>query len=334
MVHHDENDKFRIMTLEKFFHDPNFLSGLCGLGAFGVVLLIWLALIENDPLPARLKSILDRRDELRAKDNNRRVARTSNITRLGVVKKIVQKLKLEQDKKLDQIRLNLARAGYRSRDALFVYLIMRVIFPPGMAFLGILMIFVLHMFNLQPAMGVLVVIFCGILGVWLPRIFIKNQSQKREKILSRSMPDALDLLVICAEAGLSLDAGLDRVSREIGNSCPELAVEIGLTAIELNFLPDRPKALQNLADRVPLPGVIALTNTLIQTEKYGTPLAQALRVLSSEMREERIMAAETKAAKLPATLTVPMILFILPPLFVVLLGPAILRVITIKNGGH
>jgi tight adherence protein C len=140
------------------------------------------------------------------------------------------------------------------------------------------------------------------------------------------LPDALDLLVICAEAGLSLDSALERVSREIGPSCAELSEEVGLTAVELSFFPERSKALQNLSDRVPLPGVLALTNTLIQTEKYGTPLAQALRVLSAEMREERIMAAEAKAAKLPATLTIPMILFILPPLFVVLIGPAALKV--------
>lgn len=322
------------MTIEKLLHDPNFLSGLCGLGAFGVVLLIWIALVDNDPLPARLKSIVDRRNELRAEDSRKQVARSQSMISRGFIKKTVQKLKLEQGKKLDQIRLNLARAGYRSRDALFAYLFLRVLFPPGMALFSIFMVFVLHIFNLKPAMGVLVVIFCGILGLWLPSIFIKNASQKRETILGRAMPDALDLLVICAEAGLSLDASLDRVSREIGNSCPELAVEVGLTGVELNFLPDRAKALQNLADRVPLPGVIALTNTLIQTERYGTPLAQALRVLSSEMREERVMAAETKAAKLPATLTVPMILFILPPLFIVLIGPAILKVMAMKAGAN
>ena len=116
------------------------------------------------------------------------------------------------------------------------------------------------------------------------------------------------------------------MSREIGQNAPELAEEIGLTAVELNFLPDRAKALQGLADRVPLPGVMALVNTLLQTEKYGTPLAQALRVLSAEMREERIMRAEEKAARLPAILTVPMIIFILPPLFVVLIGPAAIKV--------
>lgn len=319
------------MTAEKLLHDPNFLSVLCGIGAFGVVILIWMALVESDPLPARLKNIADRKTELRNKQPDAK--RSRSMARLSIMKKVVQQLKLEQGKKLDELRIKLARAGYRSRDTLFAYLFMRVMLPPGMAFLSFVMIFVFHMYKLTPAAGALVVMICAMLGLLLPNIFIKNQTQKREAILRKAMPDALDLLVICAEAGLSLDAGMERVSREIGNNCPELAEEIGLTSVELNFLPDRTKALQNLADRVALPGVIALTNTLIQTEKYGTPLAQSLRVLSNEMREERIMAAETKAAKLPATLTVPMILFILPPLFVILIGPAVLKIMAMR-GGH
>jgi tight adherence protein C len=227
---------------------------------------------------------------------------------------------------MDELRIKLARAGYRSRDTLFTFLLLKLVLPIVFACVAFFFVFVLHAFNLKPILGLLAVIFMAMFGLALPNILVKNQSQKRGDILRKAMPDALDLLVICAEAGLSLDSSLDRVSREIGPSCPELAEEVGLTGVELGFFPDRAKALQNLADRVPQPGVMALTNTLIQTEKYGTPLAQALRVLSAEMREERMMAAEAKAAKLPATLTIPMILFILPPLFVVLIGPAALKV--------
>lgn len=320
------------MDIGQLLHNRDFLSALCGAGAFGVVVLVWVALVESDPLPARLKNIADRKSELRAAEMARQRNRKRGLGSAGFVKKVVQKLRLEQGKKLSELRIKLARAGYRSRDALFAYLFMRIAMPPVMGLLAFLLIFVMHLYHLTTAMGALAVMISALLGVWLPGIFIKNQSQKREDILRKSMPDALDLLVICAEAGLSLDAGLERVSNEIISSSPELAEEIGLTAVELNFLPDRTRALQNFADRVPLQGVIALTNTLIQTEKYGTPLAQSLRVLSSEMREERIMAAETKAAKLPATLTVPMILFILPPLFVILIGPAILKVMGLKSG--
>ena len=319
------------MDIEHLTHDPNFLSLLCGAGAFGVVVLIWAALVENDPLPARLKNITQRKSELRDAERKKRLSRRPDLNRAHMIRQIVQKLKLEQGKKLNELRLKLARAGYRSRDALFTYLFSKLAMPLAMAFLAFFFVFVLHAFKLKPIMGLLVVIVGGILGIMLPDIFLKNKSQKREAVLRKALPDALDLLVICAEAGLSLDSGFDRVSREIGPTAPELAEEVGLTSVELNFLPDRSKALQNLADRVPLPGVLALSNTLIQTEKYGTPLAQSLRVLSAEMREERIMAAETKAAKLPATLTIPMILFILPPLFVVLIGPAAIKVMSMMH---
>jgi len=243
----------------------------------------------------------------------------------------VQKLQLEQGKQTNEIRLKLAQAGFRSHDAVMIYLLLRLALPIAAGLLGFFLLFIVHISNLQFMQRIMGVIIATLFGLALPNIFIKNESQKRADILRKAMPDALDLMVICAEAGLSLDATLTRVSREIGPSCPEITEEIGLTAVEIGFFPERSQALQNLADRVPIPGVIGLVNTLIQTEKYGTPLAQALRVLSSEMRNDRIMAAEAKAAKLPATLTVPMILFILPPLFVVLLGPAILRVIEISN---
>jgi tight adherence protein C len=288
-----------------------------------------MALIDGDPLPDRLKSVSERRDELRHEERHKKVSRTESLINPDSLKNLVQKLKLEQGKKMNGLRLKLARAGYRSRDATVIYLLLRLALPFGVGFLAFFSIFVLQMFKMQMAMKILSVIAAGFFGLALPDIFLKNQSDKRADILRKAMPDALDLLVICAEAGLSLDAALDRVSREIGPSCPELAEEVGLTGVELGFFPDRARALQNFADRVPIQGVAGLVNTLIQTEKYGTPLAQALRVLSGEMREDRMMAAETKAAKLPATLTVPMILFILPPLFIVLLGPAIMKVMKI-----
>lgn len=314
------------MTFERLIHNPDFLSGLCGLAAFTVVALVWIAMIENDPLPARLKSVLNRKSELREIERRKKLTRRPAVNRIGMMKQIAEKMKLERGKKLDELRLKLARAGYRARDTMFVFLFLKMAMPIGFAFVAFFFVFALHAGNLKPALGLLYVIGFGLFGMALPDILIKNKSQKREHVLHKALPDAFDLLVICAEAGLSLDASFDRVSREIGAGCPELAEEIGLTSVELNFLPDRAKALQNLADRVPLQGMIALSNTLIQTEKYGTPLAQSLRVLSGEMRDERIMAAEAKAAKLPATLTIPMILFILPPLFIVLIGPAALKV--------
>lgn len=318
-----------------FLTSPDFVSYLCGAGAFAVVVLIWTALIEHTPLPAeRLKSVTQRRTELRAAQH-KKLSRRAILQRISLMKQVVLWFKLAQGKRINDLRIRLARAGYRSRDTMFVFLFLKLLLLVGLPAGGAFFLFaIVHAAKLTAGIKLLIILFLAVTGWILPDIFIKNQSQKRAEILRKSIPDALDLLVICAEAGLSLDAGLDRVSKEIGPSAPELAEEIGLTSVELNFLPERAKALQGLAERVPLPGVVALVNTLIQTEKYGTPLAQALRVLSAEMREERTMRAEEKAAKLPATLTIPMIGFIFPALFVVLIGPAVIKVMGVVATMH
>ncbi len=319
------------MTLDRALHDPTVLSFVCGLGAVVVVVLIWMALVDDNPLEDRLKGIAERRKELTEAQRQLKKSRRENLIKTDFIKRLVQKMRLEQGKQTSELRLKLARAGYRSREAVMTYLLIRIVSPVLIGFIAFFVLFVAQAFSFDTMPRMLA--FCGmlVLGVMLPSLYVKNLSQKRASILRKAMPDALDLMVICAEAGLSLDAALARVSRELEPSCPELAEEVGLTGVELSFFPERSQALQNLGDRVPLPGVVGLVNTLIQTERYGTPLAQALRVLSGEMRNDRIMAAETKAAKLPATLTVPMILFILPPLFVVLLGPAILKVVSMSH---
>ena len=317
----------------RFLSGPDFLSFLCGLAAFAVVMLVWTALIDRDPLAGRLKAIAERRSEFegnRRKQNTRRAA----LLRHGLMKSVVEWFRLSQGRSMSELRLKLRRAGYQSRDAIFVFLFFKLALMGGLAAAGAFFALIVPVAKIPPAGGLLVVLVGGLIGWLLPDVLVKNQSQKREDVLRKGMPDALDLMVICAEAGLSLDAAFDRVGREIGPSYPELAEEIGLTGVELNFLPDRSKALRGLSERVPLPSVIALVNTLIQTEKYGTPLAQALRVLSGEMREDRMMRAEEKAARLPAVLTVPMILFILPPLFIVLIGPAAIKVMLAMAGVH
>jgi tight adherence protein C len=321
--------------MEKLLHNPDFVSSLCGMAAFVVVVLIWQALIENDALPAdRLKSVSQHRDALQAAQRQKKLSRRASLQRISLMKQVVNWFKLARGKRFDSLRLKLSRAGYRSRDAMFAFVFAKLALLGGGVFGGIFFMFVVHMGKMEEGSRLLIVLGAAFFGWMLPNIMIKNKRQKREDALRKAMPDSLDLLVICAEAGLSLDAGFDRVSREIATTAPELAEEIGLTSVELSFLPDRSKALQGLADRVPLPGVLALVNTLLQTEKYGTPLAQALRVLSAEMREERIMKAEEKAARLPAILTVPMIIFILPPLFVVLIGPAAIKVMETLGAPH
>jgi tight adherence protein C len=173
----------------------------------------------------------------------------------------------------------------------------------------------------------------AVIGFFFPNIIVSNAIQKRQQELTRSFPDALDLLVICVEAGLSIEAAFSRVADEIAEACPPLAEELGLTTAELAFLGDRRQAFENLSDRTGLEGTKSLATSLIQAEKYGTPVALALRVLSQENREARMSKAEKKAGALPAQLTVPMILFFLPALFVVLIGPAIIQVIAQFKGG-
>ncbi len=308
------------------FHNPDFLAALCGLAAFAVVILVWTAFLDKDPLADRLKSVALRRSEFEA-ERRKKNARRASLQGRSLAKQMVEWLKLSQGKSLAELRLKLRRAGYQTRDAIFVFLFAKFALMSGLAAATAFLLFVVPGVAVPPNLKPLLLVFSAVVGWMLPDVIVKNMSQKREEILRKAIPDALDLMVICAEAGLGLDAIFERVGREIGPSCPELAEEIGLTSVELNFLPDRHTALRGLAERVPIASVTALVNTLVQTEKYGTPLAQSLRVLSSEMREERMMKAEEKAARLPAVLTVPMILFILPPLFVVLIGPAVLKVL-------
>jgi tight adherence protein C len=312
---------------------PNMLPVLSGLAAFVVVILIWSAFLESDPLPARLRALADQKRALQ-KHLTAPSSRKADARSLSRIRQLVKKLNLLQSDTITATRIKLAQAGYRSRDALTVYLFLRLALPAAIALLVAIFTLILPLWPLPALHALLATLTAALAASFLPNIFLKNQTQKRQDVLRKAMPDAFDLLVISAEAGLSLDAALDRVARETGRACPLLAEEIGITALELSFLPERAKALQDLASRVPIDGVSALANTLIQTERYGTPLAEALRVLAAEMRSDRMMKAEEKAARLPAIMTVPMILFILPPLFIVLLGPAILRVLDTMKGMH
>ncbi len=242
------------------------------------------------------------------------------------MRKVVEQLKLTRGDNARKTTDKLAQAGWRSRDMLAVYLGARFLMP-FVAGAGTLFFVTTAGQNLSMISAVSAAGAGVLVGAYLPVLLLKNAIARRYQKLRRQLPDGLDLLVICAEAGLSLDAALTRVAREMGPSAPELSDEVGLTAIELGFLPNRRQALLNLVRRADLPPIRAVINTLIQTERYGTPLAQSLRVLATEFRDNRMMKAEEKAARLPAIMTVPLILFILPCLFVVLIGPAIIQVI-------
>jgi tight adherence protein C len=292
---------------------------------------VWSTMVVRDPMAGRIRGLMDRRNALRATTRMRqnRAGNDLRSSGLSFMRRAVTKLKLMRGDRIEQISMRLARAGWRSRDAVIIFLFAKAILPFVAAGAASLFIFSFGLFAHTPIMRPIAVIVLFILGFVGADLFVKNVADKRVKEMTRAMPDALDLLVICAEAGLSLDAAMTRVGREIAGASPVLAEEFSLTAIELGFLPSRQAALNNLMNRTNMAKLRALVNSLLQTERYGTPLANALRVLASEFRDERIMLAEEKAAKLPAKMTVPMIVFILPALFLVLGGPAIIQVMQV-----
>jgi tight adherence protein C len=308
------------------------LAIIAGICVFVTLVAFAQALVPHDPMAARLKSHRKRRDVLRAELlSDAKPTGEKRTLSMGLLKELLDRLKLLRGEEARTTSDKLTQAGWRSRDALAVYLGVRLVLPFVVAFstLFFVMTFKSGMSSTNMLMWV---VGGGIAGYFIPVFGLKRMISRRQLKLRRQLPDGLDLLVICAEAGLSLDASLTRVAREIGFASPELADELGLTAVEIGFLPNRRQALMNLTKRTDLPPIRGVVNTLVQTERYGTPLAHSLRVLSAEFRDERMMKAEEKAAKLPAVLTVPMILFILPTLFMVLLGPAIINTLeTLKN---
>jgi tight adherence protein C len=299
---------------------------LSAVGAVGVTLA------QRDQTASRLKTITDRRRALalQAVDDLRPRARSLPLKRRwSNVQAIVKKLKLLQADTLAQLKREMAFAGWRdpSTPALFIAAIctLPIVFgalglmwssAPFFADRGMLRLF-------------LPIGLCGF-GVMIPRLYLANSISKRRTALSRAFPDALDLVVICVEAGLSAEGAFNRVTSEMMAVAPAIAEEFGLLAAEFAFLPDRRKPLENLAERTGLPSMKSLSTTLIQSEKYGTPVALGLRVLAQESRESRMAAAEKKAAALPAKLTVPMIVFFLPVLFAVIAGPAAINISTMN----
>lgn len=298
------------------------------------LLAIWNGLVVRDPMAGRIRALAERRNTLRIATQTRRNRAGMDLRSSGMsmMRQAVSKLKLMRGDHIEQISLRLARAGWRSRDAVVVYLFAKAILPFIFGGAALLYFGLSAHSTVSPAMR-LGVVALGFVGGFLGAdLWVKNVADKRVKEMTKAMPDALDLLVICAEAGLSLNSAMTRVGREIAGGSAVLAEEFSLTAIELGFLPSRQAALTNLMNRTNMSKLRALVNSLLQTERYGTPLANALRVLAAEFRDERMMRAEEKAAKLPAMMTVPMIVFILPALFIVLGGPAMIQVYQTLSG--
>lgn len=305
----------------------NLIIILVGLAAFATVLTVIAPLFENDKMRARMKSVTTERERLRAQHRASLKAEQAQKTgRLrekpkGTMAQIVETLNLRQVFEAETSRIKLRQAGMRSEKHLVTYLGVRLVAPIALAF--IVFVYSTTIYADTPTSIRLLAIMMGVLaGYYLPNIFLSNLIQRRQESIKRAWSDALDLLLICVESGMSIEAAMQRVAKEIGSQSVPLAEELTLTNAELSFVGDRRKAFENLGLRTGLATVKSVVTSLIQSERYGTPLGTALRVLAQENRDARMAEAEKKAAALPPKLTVPMVAFFLPVIFIVLLGPS------------
>ncbi len=316
-----------MMELVDIIMRPQFLvTFLAGVAAFATVLTIAIPIMSKDRMAQRMKVMAIERDKMRAqrisemgKDRQQNKLRQAPK---GYMQQIVDQLDLRKRFDNDEIRQQLKMAGLRGQAPLVTYMFFRVAMPIIAFGAALFYLFVMGKFDYPPPVKLMISVGVAFLGYYLPNIFVSNMVQKRQQAIKQAFPDALDMLLICVQSGMSVEAAFGKVSKEVSSGSLELAEELSLTTAELSYLQERRQAYENLGKRTGLPGVKAVATALIQAERYGTPVSQALRVMAKENRDMRMSEAEKKAAALPPKLTVPMIVFFLPVLFVVILGPA------------
>jgi tight adherence protein C len=317
--------------------DPNFIVPLVfSVLSFLTVIGLGLPWLQPDMFAARLKVIKRRREELSQQRRQRLEQQRPSFRRISgrvdFMRMVLEKLNLKNIAEQPALKKKLVRAGWRGPAPMITFTFLRLVLPLAAAGATALFLFGSGDHSFSPTL-LLVCLAAALVGYYLPTVLVTNAASRRQKDLQKAFPDGLDLTVICVEAGLSLDAAFSRVADELDSSARALAEEIGLTTAELAFLSDRRQALENLAERTGTPPVKALVTALIQSERYGTPLGTALRVVSQESRDGRMAKAEEKAASLPAKLTVPMVTFFLPVLFMVIIGPTIIQVLRVFHHG-
>ena len=319
-----------IDLLFAIFEDKRLLAMICAAIAAGAtVITLAMPLLGGNQLEKRMAAVAAEREKIRQRERER-LSRGDKTTRRASPKQymqtVVEKFNLSNLLGEETMRSLLVQAGYRGEGPYVVFLFFRMVAPLAMLAATAFYVFVLLKLDYPWTVNVGICIAATYLGIYLPNLFVRNKISRRQVSINRAFPDALDLMLICVESGMSLETTFQRVSQEIGTQSIELAEELTLATAELSYLSDRRLAFENLAKRVPLDGIKSLCMALQQSEKFGTPLAQTLRVIAQENRDQRMTAAEKKAAALPPQLTVPMILFFLPVLFVVILGPAVIKV--------
>lgn len=302
-------------------------SILVAVAVFGTAMTVFMPYLQGNKLETRLKSVSMQREKLRKQNRAALESRAKGLRRKdnSTIGEISSKLNLAKALEDPNLIDTLNKAGMRGPGPVSAFYFARMTLP----FVGMLVVFIyvffVNDFGLQPMMKYGSLMFGAAAGFYAPNMYVTNLAQKRQKSIMRAFPDALDMLLICVESGMSIELGFHKVSQEIGSASPELAEEFGLTVAELAYLPERRQAYENLAKRTGHEGVKAVCMALGQAERYGTPLGDALRIMAKENRDMRMAEAEKKAAALPAKLTVPMILFFLPVLFLVVLGPAYIK---------
>ena len=315
--------------------DPHVFAMLfAAIAAGATVLTLAMPLLARDTLSTRMKAVAFEREKIRQRERERLAAGASKVSLRqsprAYMKAIVENFNLSKWVGQEEARAMLVRAGYRGQAPYVTYLFFRLVMPIAMLLVTLFYVFVVVQLDQPPLIKIGISIGAAYFGMLSPNLFLKNRIQRRQLSIKRAFPDALDLLLICIESGMSVEAAFQKVSDEVGTQSVELAEEFTLTTAELSYLPDRRRAYDNLARRVGLEGVKAVCLALQQSERYGTPLGTTMRVLAQENRDMRMSEAEKKAAGLPPKLTVPMILFFLPVLFIVILGPAAIRVMAIQ----
>jgi len=319
-----------IDLLIELVNKPNTLAMLfAAVAAVATVLTLAMPLVATDSLSKRMKAVAIEREKLRQRERER-LARGEKISLRKSPKQymrtIVEQFNLSKWVGQEEARALLVQAGYRGQAPYVTFLFFRLVMPTAMLIVSLFYVFVILELDQPATIKIGVCLAATYFGMHLPTLFLKNKITRRQLSIRRAFPDALDLLLICVESGMSIEAGFRRVSGEIGSQSIPLAEELTLTTAELSYLQERRQAYENLAKRTNLEGVKSVCLALQQAERYGTPMAQTLRVMAQENRDMRMSEAEKKAAGLPPKLTVPMILFFLPVLFIVILGPAAIQV--------
>ena len=315
--------------------DTDLIVGLmAGLSVFFTCVVVFWPYLAPNTLGARMHEIADEREAIRIRERAKLQAGMQQSSLRTeprrIVKQIYDRMNLAKQAEDGEIVLRLRMAGYRGRGPVMTFVTIRLIMPFAMFIVASVYVFGLLNLDYPLVIQIGIVIAAACLGNYAPTIYLKNRIAKRQKAIRRAWPDALDLLLICVESGMGVESAFRKVSEEIGSQSQELAEELSLTTAELSYLPDRRTAYRNLAARTGLDGVKAVVASLLQADKYGTSIGQSLRVLAQESRDMRMSEAEKKAAALPAKLTVPMIIFFLPVLFAVIIGPAVIQIMDMK----